>query len=106
MEIFIVFKRYNIVFLILVLHGIGVLMPWNMFITAHAVSNAICQLAHKVILCSFQYFVDYKLNVTIGDLVADASTAEHRKNFLSYLGVAAQVPNVACNALNLFIQST
>ena len=35
----------------------------------------------------------------------DGDTAEYRKHFLSYLGVAAQVPNVACNALNLFYQS-
>lgn len=31
--------RYNLVFMIFVLHGIGVLMPWNMFITAHDVSS-------------------------------------------------------------------
>lgn len=31
--------RWNIVYLTLVLHGIGTLMPWNMFITAKSVSN-------------------------------------------------------------------
>lgn len=30
--------RLNIVFLTLVLHGIGTLTPWNMFITAKSVS--------------------------------------------------------------------
>lgn len=46
----------------------------------------------------FQYFVDYKLNVN------ETSTDEYRLHFLSYMGVAAQVPNVICNALNIFVQ--
>lgn len=31
--------RYNLVYLTFLLHGIGVLMPWNMFITAKSVSK-------------------------------------------------------------------
>lgn len=31
--------RLNLVFLIMLLHGIGALMPWNVFITAKEVSN-------------------------------------------------------------------
>lgn len=31
--------RLNLVFFILILHGIGALMPWNMFITAKDVSR-------------------------------------------------------------------
>lgn len=31
--------RLNLVYLTLLLHGIGTLMPWNMFITAKDVSN-------------------------------------------------------------------
>jgi len=31
--------RLNLVFFILLLHGIGALMPWNMFITAKDVSQ-------------------------------------------------------------------
>lgn len=30
--------RLNIIYLILLLHGIGTLMPWNMFINAKSVS--------------------------------------------------------------------
>jgi hypothetical protein len=30
--------RFNIVYLILIIHGVGTLMPWNMFITAKSVS--------------------------------------------------------------------
>ncbi|KAG8201380.1 hypothetical protein JTE90_016855 [Oedothorax gibbosus] len=74
--------RFNLVFLILMLHGVGTLMPWNMFITAKS------------------YFVDYKLNVN----GTSASTDEYRLHFLSYIGVASQVPNVICNALNIFVQ--
>lgn len=74
--------RLNLVFLILMLHGIGTLMPWNMFITAKS------------------YFVDFKLNVN----ETGGSTEEYRSHFLSYLGVASQVPNVICNALNIFVQ--
>lgn len=47
-----------------------------------------------------QYFVDFKLNVN----GTDESTDEYRKHFLSYIGVASQVPNVICNALNIFVQ--
>lgn len=30
--------RFNLIFMVLVLHGVGTLMPWNMFINAKAVS--------------------------------------------------------------------
>lgn len=42
--------KYKLVFFILMLHGIGTLMPWNMFITAKSViiilifSNEDCNL--------------------------------------------------------------
>ncbi|XP_078046276.1 NADPH-dependent diflavin oxidoreductase 1 isoform X3 [Augochlora pura] len=73
--------RLNIVFLIMVLHGIGALMPWNMFITAK------------------KYFVDYKLSKDYTGIDTD-----YDKNFLAYLGFAAQIPNLLFNWLNIFIQ--
>ncbi|XP_076382029.1 equilibrative nucleoside transporter 1 isoform X1 [Megalopta genalis] len=73
--------RLNIVFLIMVLHGIGALMPWNMFITAK------------------KYFVDYKLSKDYAGIETD-----YDKNFLAYVGFAAQIPNVLFNWLNIFIQ--
>lgn len=78
--------KYNLVFIILLIHGIGTLMPWNMFINAK------------------DYFADYKLspNSTQDKSEAD-ELAELRKNFLSYLGLAAQVPNVLFNGLNLIV---
>lgn len=36
---FIYFSRYNLIYIILVIHGIGTLLPWNMFITANDVSK-------------------------------------------------------------------
>lgn len=90
--------RNNYVYLIFLLHGVGVLMAWNMFITAKS------------------YFVDYKLSLNMttttgsnssspGDQDWQADVKEYRSNFLSYLGIAAQIPNVVCNALNLFIRT-
>lgn len=86
--------KYYLVFFILLIHGIGTLMPWNMFINAQ------------------KYFTDYKLapetfnvsdiNSVNGNSDVD-ELAELRKNFLSYLGLAAQVPNVIFNGLNLIV---
>lgn len=72
--------RYKLVFLTLVLHGVGTLMPWNMFITAK------------------NYFVEYKLNTD------DEELSGYSTNFLPYIGYAAQVPNVLFNWLNIFVQ--
>ncbi|KAI0241156.1 hypothetical protein LSAT2_000950 [Lamellibrachia satsuma] len=72
--------RWRIVYFILLLHGIATLMPWNMFITANS------------------YFVDYKLAGNETDVV------KYRNYFLSFLGFAAQIPNVILNGLNVFLQ--
>lgn len=32
--------RWNMVYFVLLLHGVGILMPWNMFITAKSVSTS------------------------------------------------------------------
>ncbi|XP_076249264.1 NADPH-dependent diflavin oxidoreductase 1 isoform X2 [Calliopsis andreniformis] len=73
--------RLNIVFCIMVLHGIGALMPWNMFITAK------------------NYFVNYKLSMQYTGIETNYAT-----NFLAYLGFAAQIPNLLFNWLNVFMQ--
>lgn len=84
--------RYNLVYIILIIHGIGTLMPWNMFINAES------------------YFRDFKLvspNTTSTDpswTSDDESDLQSiRKNFLPYLGLASQVPNVLFNGLNLLV---
>ncbi|KMR04460.1 equilibrative nucleoside transporter 1-like isoform 1 protein [Lasius niger] len=73
--------RLNLVFCILVLHGIGALMPWNMFITAK------------------DYFVSYKLSKEY-----TGEDTNYATNFLAYLGFAAQIPNLLFNWLNVFLQ--
>ena len=81
---------YRLVFIILLVHGIGTLMPWNMFINAN------------------DYFADHKLSpnyIASGEEtgLSKAEVAELRKNFLSYLTIVAQVPNVIFNGLNLIV---
>ncbi|XP_076460440.1 equilibrative nucleoside transporter 1-like isoform X2 [Babylonia areolata] len=75
--------RYHLVYLIMVVHGIGILMPWNMLINAKS------------------YFEDHKL------LQGKRTTPvlkDYADNFMSYLGMACQYPCVLMNLLNLFVQ--
>ncbi|CAB3227716.1 unnamed protein product [Arctia plantaginis] len=68
--------KWNLIYLTLIIHGLGTLIGWNMFITAT------------------DYFKKYKL-VNEPDL----ST-----NFLTYVGWASQIPNLAFNWLNVFVK--
>lgn len=43
-------------------------------------------------------------NHTSGVFDGSENVINYRNDFLSYLGVASQVPNVICSALNLFVQ--
>ncbi|CAK9298792.1 unnamed protein product [Gordionus sp. m RMFG-2023] len=74
------YDSMNLLYIIMLLHGIGMLIPWNVFINANS------------------YFVDYKLNPNV------TGTHEYKENFISYLGVISQLPNVILMALNLFVQ--
>lgn len=67
--------KLNLVYLTFLIHGIGVLTPWNMFITAS------------------KYFTEYKLLNTT-----------YATSFLASVGFASQVPNVVFNWLNVFVQ--
>ncbi|XP_064630332.1 equilibrative nucleoside transporter 1-like isoform X1 [Lineus longissimus] len=89
--------RLYLVYFIMVLNGIGVLMPWNMFITANS------------------YFVDYKLSPAVNPNATfvneschgpqtETEAHEYQKNFISYLGIASQLPNVALNMVNICAQ--
>ncbi|CAL8070424.1 unnamed protein product [Calicophoron daubneyi] len=73
--------RFNLAYCFLLLHGIGFLLPWNVFINAR------------------EYFVDYKLNTTT------SYDADYRLNFMSYLGFAAHFPSLVFAAWNTFSQS-
>ena len=48
-------------------------------------------------LVNLQYFVDYKLAGNATDVV------KYRNYFLSFLGFAAQIPNLILNGLNVFL---
>ncbi|CAH8471013.1 unnamed protein product [Schistosoma haematobium] len=72
--------RYNLAYVFLFLHGIGFLIPWNVFING------------------YEYF-DYKLNTTT------SYNADYRINLLSYFGFAAQFPSLCFAAWNTFYQS-
>ncbi|KAI1716166.1 nucleoside transporter domain-containing protein [Ditylenchus destructor] len=70
--------RWKLVYFIILLQGIGTLLPWNTFLTI-----------------AKDYFIDFKLE--------NANGTEYQQNFFSYLGVCSQIPNLLLNFLNLFI---
>ncbi|XP_074640745.1 equilibrative nucleoside transporter 2-like [Tubulanus polymorphus] len=72
--------RYNYVFIVALIQGMGFILPWHLF------------------MCSKAYFIDYKL--------LPAGNADYRINFLSYAGLASQIPNAILNFLNLFTEKT
>lgn len=74
--------RFKLIFFILLLHGIGTLTPWNMFITAK------------------DYFVSYKLSTNYTN---SNETQFYAANFMPYIGFASQVPNVIFNWMNIFV---
>uniref|UniRef100_A0A0K8SUD5 Equilibrative nucleoside transporter 1 n=1 Tax=Lygus hesperus TaxID=30085 RepID=A0A0K8SUD5_LYGHE len=76
--------RWRIVYMILLLHGMGTLMPWNMFINARS------------------YFIDYKLSANYTGMADEDNW--YSQDFMSYLGISAQGPNLLFNWANIFIQ--
>lgn len=72
--------KFRLVFFIFLIHGMGILMPWNMFITAKS------------------YFENYKLNTTI------SYNAPYRTEFMFYLGIVSQVSNAVISCMNTFFQ--
>ncbi|CAD5220751.1 unnamed protein product [Bursaphelenchus xylophilus] len=75
-------RTATLVYWIFVLHGIGTLMPWNMFLTIAP-----------------DYFIGYKFH----PLKNGTEPPNYSQNFFSYLGVFSQLPNLILNCLNLFI---
>lgn len=73
--------KYNLVYITFLVHGIGILLPWNMFITAK------------------RYFDEYKLSASyIG------YTFPYVASFMQYITFASQVPNVIFNWMNIYIK--
>ncbi|KHJ97010.1 nucleoside transporter [Oesophagostomum dentatum] len=79
------------------LHGIGVLMPWNMFITiAPQVEIMLSFPPHLTSqLRLLQYYVEYWFS-------PNNTPTDYSKNFMSSLGIASQLPNVLINIINTF----
>ncbi|KAK6751909.1 hypothetical protein RB195_003370 [Necator americanus] len=69
--------RYWFVFMIILLNGIGVLLPWNMFITIAP-----------------NYYVEYWFTI-------DGNKTSYAKSFMSALGISAQVPNFIVGLINV-----
>lgn len=67
--------KWKLIFLTLILHGVGTMTAWNMFITAK------------------DYFVKYKLE----------SVPVYSQNFLAYVGWASHIPNLIFSWLNVFV---
>ncbi|KAK6759481.1 hypothetical protein RB195_021205 [Necator americanus] len=74
----------NLVYLIVMLHGVGTLMPWNMFITIAP-----------------DYYTNYKMKTF--DENGTAHATEYSANFLNYLAIASQIPNLLLNFINIFV---
>ncbi|XP_015118898.1 equilibrative nucleoside transporter 1 [Diachasma alloeum] len=74
--------RLNIVYFIMLLHGIGALMPWNMFITAEG------------------YFQKYKLSA---NYTGDPNITYYGNMYVGSVSFAAQIPNLLFNWVNVFI---
>ena len=94
--------KWKIVFFIFILHGLGTLMPWNIFITAKGVCIIFSNLFNwsYIYLANFfeKYFTDYKLNPA-----ENSTTTNYSTNFMQYMGFAAQIPNLVFNWLNIFV---
>ena len=94
--------KYNLVYVIVILIGIGTTLPWNTFINA----NSVCvQFSHPLLSHSHheQYFVEHKLaddNSTDG-----GDYSAYRNSFISYLGVFAMAPNVLFQFWNFWFNS-
>uniref|UniRef100_A0A9J2P8K1 Equilibrative nucleoside transporter 3 n=1 Tax=Ascaris lumbricoides TaxID=6252 RepID=A0A9J2P8K1_ASCLU len=75
--------RYNLVYLTMMLHGIGILIPWSSFITI-----------------AVEYYVCFKLRKLTPH---GGEETPYARDFLKYLATASQGPNLLLNMLNLFL---
>ncbi|KAI6176620.1 hypothetical protein M3Y97_00818000 [Aphelenchoides bicaudatus] len=75
-------KSARWVYIIFMLHGVGILLPWNAFLSI-----------------SPQYFIDYKFT----PLNKTEPLPVYTTYFFSYLGVCSQIPNLLLTFLNMFI---
>ena len=98
--------RFHFVYWIFIIHGIGTLMPWNMFMTAKSVSRIWTNSKSINFIHWFpfpQYYTDYKLNFVMLDSAQEEVLADYRSRFLSIAGVSSQIPNLVFSGLNLLL---
>jgi equilibrative nucleoside transporter 1/2/3 len=74
--------RYNIVYSILVMLGVGTVLPWNTFLNAN------------------DYYVNYKLSDT-----PTVDMSPYRSNFASFIGMFAAGANLIIQVVNIFYDS-
>lgn len=124
--------KYNLVYLIFLLHGLGVLLPWNMFITAKSyfVDHKLAHFVEAVITTtitseptpsSLSTVSTFSNETTLSTMFDETATIlssiptthsdttdalnAYQIGFMSAIGVAANIPNVLFNGVNLFIQT-
>ena len=85
--------HFNIVYIVFFLHGIGTLLPWNMFITAN------------------EYFL-WQLTPSSSSSAAAAvnvssvpSSSDYQEDFLSFVGLASKLPNTGVQLLMVLSMS-
>ncbi|XP_019850795.1 PREDICTED: equilibrative nucleoside transporter 1-like [Amphimedon queenslandica] len=77
---------FYLTYIILFIHGIGHLLPWNMFITAH------------------EYF-DKKFSCSNASLVDSSCASFIGNSFENFFALAAMLPVMITTAINIYIQS-
>ncbi|CAI4225703.1 unnamed protein product [Auanema sp. JU1783] len=75
----------NLVYFIVLFHGIGTLLPWNAFMNIAP-----------------DYFINYKFQEWNGNVSTPTSISN---NFMHYQLIAAQIPNLLFNFVNIFAAS-
>lgn len=104
---------YNLVQIILLIHGVGTLMPWNMFINAadyfrnYKLSPDSSTYGFSSNNNTFNQTYSLDINsTTTSQQTIDISyeqLADFRENFLIHISRASQVPNVVFSGLNLLV---
>ena len=78
--------KYSLVYLIIFLHGIGTLMPWNMFITI-----------------ADTYYVHFKMLEKPDNSSIPSIKTSYSENYMSAQNICSQLPNLLLNLINIFI---
>lgn len=73
--------RFKILYLIFLLHGMALLLPWNIFMNA------------------VNYYTDYKFGAP------ELADKFYKKNFLFLISMFGQISNVIMNAVNMFVRT-